>query len=56
MKQYMYEIGYGFIAYAKFCKQLLYKIKSTLGKEMRFQLTVSSNTHVTIINLTRAVM
>ena len=31
MWQYMYEIGYGFVANAKFCKHLLYYLKSTLG-------------------------
>ena len=30
MWQYLYGIGYGFIPNAKFCKQLLYLLKSTL--------------------------
>ena len=30
MWQYMYGIGYGLIANAQFCKQLLYLLKSTL--------------------------
>ena len=30
MWQYLYGIGYGLIPNAKFCKQLLYELKSTI--------------------------
>ena len=31
MWQYMYETGYGLMANTKFCKQLIYKLKSKMG-------------------------
>ena len=50
------EIGYGLIANAKFCKQLIIIHKTYIGKKKRIVcLTVSSNTHENIIKMTRVV-